>query len=118
VTLLIGVALLTASAIASFYAGFCLLGGPDGAILSRSSFAFGIPALLLAVALTYGATRVNAGAPWLYAIPLAPVVAWLAAVVLSQRAGFNLWLFGTPVVFVATVGYWLVALATRAGQSG
>jgi hypothetical protein len=117
-TTLTSLALLVVSALASFYAGFCLLGGPDGALLSRSSFAFGVPALLVAVALVYASTRVMPCPPYMYAPALVPVFAWLAAVVFSQKVGFQLWLFGTPVIVVATLAFRIVGLTANAGQGG
>lgn len=113
-TALLGIVLAAAGFAASFYAGFCLLGGPDGAILSRSSFLFGLPALLLAGLLLYGSTALLPGRGYVYAPLAVPVAAWLAAVLVSQTAGFWLWLAGTPAVVVVSTLAWIVSRYTAA----
>lgn len=113
---LAGGALLLLAGAANFYAGFCLLGGPDGAILSRDSLLFGLSALLISVVLTYAGSRFGPETRWVYLPLLAPVVAWLAAIAIAQKTGFYFWLLGTPLLVIATVAYWIVTCLTTAGQ--
>jgi uncharacterized membrane protein len=105
---------LAVAGMASFYAGFCLLGGPDGAILSRDSFLFGVPPLLVAVSLTYASSRLVPAKLYVYAPALAPLAAWLGAIAVSQEAGFYLWVAGIPASFVATLAYWIVSQVLNA----
>jgi hypothetical protein len=105
---------LAVAGMASFYAGFCLLGGPDGAILSRDSFVFGVPPLLVAVSLTYVSNWLVPAKLYVYAPVLAPLAAWLAAIAVSQKTGFYLWVAGVPASFVATLAYWIVSRVLKA----
>lgn len=114
--ILAGGALLLLAGAANFYAGFCLLGGPDGAILSRDSLLFGLSALLLSIVLIYASSLIAPGTRWVYLPLLAPVLAWLAAIAISQKAGFYLWLAGTPILVFATVAYWIVTCITTTSQ--
>jgi hypothetical protein len=114
--LLAGGALLLLAGAANFYAGFCLLGGPDGAILSRDSLVYGLTALLFSIVLTYAGSRFGPDTRWLYLPLLAPVAAWLAAIAIAQKAGFYLWLAGTPVLVIATIAYWIVVCLSTTGQ--
>lgn len=108
------VVFITVAGMASFYAGFCLLGGPDGAILSRDSFLFGVPPLLGAVSLTYASNWLVPAKLYVYAPVLATLAAWLAAIAVSQKAGFYLWVAGIPASFVATLAYWIVSRVLKA----
>ena len=108
-TSLASIALLFAGGIASFYAGFCLLGGPDGAILSRESLSFGVPILLLAALLIHISMMLVPLRAFVFAPALVAVLAWGVALAISQKAGFYTWLAGTPVAIVASLGYWVVA---------
>jgi len=115
---LVSIALLVAAAVASAYAGFCLLGGPDGAILSGNSFLFGVPSLLAALLLIHASTRLVPVRPYIYAPALAPILAWLGALAVSQMAGFYLWLIGTPAMSVAALAYWITLRVRGAFEDG
>jgi hypothetical protein len=117
-TLLLSIALLIAASVASAFAGFCLLGGPDGAILSRDSFLFGVPSLLVAISLTYVSTRLVPVKPYIYAPALTPVVAWLGALAVSQKTGSYLWLLGTPGIFLAALAYWIISRVHTVPEEG
>jgi hypothetical protein len=112
--LVTSVVFLAAAGMASFYAGFCLLGGPDGAILSRGSFLHGVPPLLVAAILTYASTRLVPAKLYVYAPVLTAIAAWLAAIAAPQDAGFYLWVAGIPASFVATLVYWIVSRVLKA----
>jgi len=86
--------------------------------LSRDSFLFGVPSLLVAISLTYVSTRLVPVKPYVYAPALTPAVAWLGALAVSQKTGFYLWLFGTPGIFLAALAYWIVARVRTAPEEG
>ncbi|MES9879635.1 MAG: hypothetical protein ABW185_01995 [Sedimenticola sp.] len=81
-----------------------MLGGPDGAILSKFSIQFGIPVLLLAASLLFWVKKISSSR---YYYALAPFVvsiaAWLVALLVSQNTGFYFWLYGVPGSFIAAV---------------
>lgn len=108
--------LLIVGALVSFYAGFCLLGGPDGALLSRNSFLFGLPALALAALLSYAAGRFAPAGIFLYAPPLAALLAWGTALIAGPRTGFYVWLAGTPLALLVGIAHLLLSL--RSPPSG
>lgn len=116
--ILASIALLVAAAVASMFAGFYLLGGPDGAILSRDSFQFGVPSLLLVLSFIYASTRLTPVEPYIYAPAVAPILAWLGAITVSQTVGFYMWLFVTPSVALASLAYWIVARVRTALRDG
>lgn len=102
---------------AAFWGGFCLLGGPDGRILSRDSFVYAgvylfIAGLLITLSRKFARTK-----PLVYAPIFVCVVAWVAAIAFSQHVGFNTWLVGVPGSAMACIIYWLVAVA-RAPKNG
>lgn len=99
------VTLFVAGSMASFCAGFFLLGGPDGAILSRNSLLFGIPTLMLAALLIHASAKPIPVKAYVFAPVLVSIVAWLLAFALSQHAGFYVWLIGVPVSAIAGLAY-------------
>jgi type IV secretory pathway VirB3-like protein len=110
--------LLVVAWLASAYAGFCLLGGPEGAILSKSSFVFGVPSLLLVILLVYTSMKLVPVKPYFYALAVAPILVWLSAISISQMAGFNVWLYGTPILGIALLAYWIDSQSYSAPEDG
>jgi hypothetical protein len=103
--------------VATFWGGFCLLGGPDGRILSRDSFVYAgvfllIAGLLITVSRKFARTRL-----FVYAPMLVCALAWTAAIAISQHVGFYAWLLGVPGSAVACIVYWFVVVV-RAPKSG
>lgn len=88
--------LLLIGGLSSFYGGFCLLGGPDGAVLSLASFIWSIPSLLVALVVMVLAKKGFSTGVVIF-LPLIMVIfAFGAAVFVSQATGFYLWMFGVP----------------------
>lgn len=108
--LLAAILLLIAGTLASLYAGFCLLGGPDGALLSRNSILFGLPALALAILLSYAASRFAPAGIVLYAPPLAVLLAWSTALIAGPQTGFYIWIVGTPLTLLVGIAHLLLSL--------
>lgn len=81
----------------NFYSGFCLLGGPDGAILSKGSFAFGLPAVFVSLMLFYSAMKIIKAGVYLFLPILIVISSWFVAIVITQYAGFYTWLYGVPI---------------------
>jgi len=92
----------------AFYAGFCLLGGPDGAVLSRASLLFGVPSLAIAGLLTYACTKFVPLGGYAFVPLFVVIIAWLVSIAGFNRAGFNIWLFGTVASSFAVVVYWVI----------
>ena len=101
-------ALLMLGYIVAFYAGFCLLGGPDGAVLSRDSFLFGVPSLVISALLVFASIKLVPLKGYAFAPLLVVITAWLFSVAGSHKAGFHIWLFGTVVSSIAVVVYWVL----------
>jgi hypothetical protein len=96
--------LLIVGYILAFYAGFCLLGGPDGTILSRDSFIFGVPSLVISGLLVFMSDKSDLLGGYVFSPLLAVIIAWLVAVASFQMAGFYILIFGTIASAVAVVG--------------
>jgi hypothetical protein len=96
--------LLIVGYILTFYAGFCLLGGPDGAILSRDSFMFGVPSLVISGLLVFMSDKSDLLRGYVFSPLLVVIIAWLVAVASFQMAGFYILIFGTIASAVAVVG--------------
>lgn len=112
-------ALLVIGFFAAFYAGFCLLGGPDGAILTRGSLLFGLPSSVIAILLIRASARLVAAKAYVYAPLVVSLLVWLLAIAIAQMAGFYLWLVGTPVAAALALIYWfIVGFSQRQGQRG
>ena len=105
-TVLRNFALLMVGYVFAFYAGFCLLGGPDGTVLSRGSFLFGVPSLLISVLLVFACIKLAPLRGYAFAPLLVVIIAWLFSVAEFHKAGFNIWLFGTVASSFAGVVYW------------
>lgn len=105
--------LLIAGYLSAFYAGFCLLGGPDGAILSRNSFVFGVPSLVLAGLLVFASSKFVPIKAYAYAPLLIVIIAWLTSLVGFHKLGFYVWLFGTTAASITLLAHRLVQLYAR-----
>ena len=108
-TVILCVLLAAAGYFACFYGGFCLLGGPDGAILSRDSFLFSIPSFLISFLLLYAATRFVPATYPVFAPLLLPVLAWLVAISFSHATGVMIMLAGTPIAILLSAIFWAVS---------
>ena len=98
----------------AFYARFCLVGGPDGAVLSRGSFLFGVPSLVISVLLVFLCNKFVPLRGYAFAPLLVVIIAWLFSVAGFHKAGFNIWLFGTVASCFAGIVYWaLVQFSMR-----
>jgi glucose dehydrogenase len=102
--------LLVCGFVAAFWGGFCLLGGPDGRILSGDSFLYAgvfltVAGLLITTSRKFVPTRI-----FIYTPMLVCMIAWVAALAVSQNVGFNVWVLGTPISIVVCMIYWLVAV--------
>ncbi len=99
----ISAVLFVCGTVLCFWGGFCLLGGPDGAVLSRASFEYGVPVMLVAALLLYLAKALSNAGMYVF-VPIAvTVLAWLLAALGMQRIGFYFWLYGVPVAFLFVV---------------
>ncbi len=99
---------------ATFWGGFCLLGGPDGAILSRDSFMFAGKFLLgggLFIALARKLARTGV---YIYAPMLVTALAWVVAIVSAQPVGCYIWIVGVPTSAFTCMIYLLVAALRQA----
>jgi hypothetical protein len=108
--ILVSLVLLVLGFVGTFWGGFCLLGGPDGRILSIDSFLYAGIFLLIAVLLISASRKFVPTRALVYAPILICMIAWLAAIVISQYVGFYAWMFGTPGSIFAFMVYWLVAV--------
>lgn len=99
-------ALLIVGYFLTFYGGFCLLGGPDGAILSRDSFMFGVPSLAISGLLVSVSGKSVPLRGFAFAPFFVVLFGWLVATVGFQMAAFYIWLFGTTASSLAVVMYW------------
>lgn len=108
-TVILCVLLAAAGYFACFYGGFCLLGGPDGAILSRDSFLFSIPSFLISFLLLYAATRFVPATYPVFAPLLVPLLAWLIAIFFSHGAGAMIMIAGTPIAILLSAIFWAIS---------
>ncbi|MCG8055558.1 MAG: hypothetical protein AB2689_20565 [Candidatus Thiodiazotropha taylori] len=105
------ITLFIIGAVVSFYGGFVLLGGPDGAILSKSSLKLGIPVILFAALLMYWVKKLsNSKLSYAFAPLVASIIAWLVALVITQNIGFYIWLYGVPASFAVALIMYLASL--------
>lgn len=102
------IALLTIAYITNWWAGFYLLGGPDGKFLSTVSFQYGGPALIFAVLLVFASTKLVLFKIYVYAPLLVTIIAWLFRF-LPFEIAFYIWLFGVPAVSLGCLAYGVVS---------
>lgn len=110
--ILVGFILLILGYMLAFYAGFCLLGGPDGAILSRDSFIFGIPSFAISVLLVFISNKLLFFKRYAFIPHAIIILSWLMVAV-GFRAGFYVWLFGTIISSIAVILYQIILLVMQ-----
>ncbi len=94
--------------VVAFWGGFCLLGGPDGRILSSDSFIFGGGILFIAgLLITVSRIFVRTGL-FIYTPMFVCGFAWTVAITMSQYDGFYAWLYCVPASAIASIAYWFV----------
>lgn len=94
----------------TFWGGFCLLGGPDGRILSWESLVYGGGFLLIAAsAIEFGRRLVDARA-MVHAPLVVCLVSWVAAITISEPVAFYAFFAGMLASALGCVVYWFVAL--------